>query len=458
MVPSPPEIRMNQNRLDARGKLFGAGSWRLPSRDRGRVGPPPRLRQLGHLLPVLRGGLLNSYLHWARAEGDDFVVWLGPKPHVVALRPASVHRVLTDESHFLRNVHPTRQLFQNGILRLEGEVWRERRALFRPAFSRDSISDVVGIVQEEVDHLIRDWSAAGEAVRPARDLSLVMLRVLGRFIFGFDFERHGFAGKPMHRALIALTSNSVVTYLAGRAVAFAATGREVRQAQRWFDDVCSQIFEHAKDTPFMDALRGAVADGRMTRRTAIHEIRGMLAAGHETSATAIAWCVAMLAVHPEQSEAVANEGAAAAQATTLADVRDLRATLRWCRETMRLYPPVPMSISHAIRDTTLGSLQIPRGTRIDVCSYVLHRSPELWQDPDRFDPDRFLQAPAANTYIPFLVGPHVCLGKHLAMVELPVVTARLAQKFTFELPMGPPQPNLRISLHPKGFVANVHRR
>ncbi|MCO4763673.1 MAG: cytochrome P450 [Myxococcales bacterium] len=444
--------------LNPQGEPLGPGTWRIPTRVEGPTGPRPHLRHLGHLVPVVREGLIESYLRWADDAQDDFAVWLGPKPHVIAVRPESVRRVLTDDDHFLRNVRPTRHLFHNGILRLEGDVWRERRALFNPTFRRDSINEVVPIVQQETDRLIAAWSEDGQGIRPARDLSLVMLRILGRFIFGFDFEEHGYVGKDMHRGLIALTNNSVLTHLAGRAVAWAVTGKEVKRAQRWFDEACAVVLEKAADTPFMSALRAALADGRLTRNTAIHEIRGMLASGHETSATAIAWCVASLAMHPERSGPVAAEGQAALAAKNVADVRKLAATQRWCKEAMRMYPPVPLSVSQAVRDTTLGSLEVPRGTRVDVCAYVLHMSQSHWKHPEQFDPDRFLRPPATGTFIPFLIGPHVCLGKHLAMVELPIVTARLAEAFEFGLPNGPPERHLRISLHPKGFVADVRRR
>lgn len=125
---------------------------------------------------------------------------------------------------------------------------------------------------------------------------------------------------------------------------------------------------------------------------------------------------------------------------------------------MRLYPPVPISVSVATEDTQLGRIRVRRGTRIDVCSYVLHRLPWLWPEPGTIDPERFRATPAPGTWFPFLLGPHTCLGMRLALIELPLVAARLAGAFELTLPEGPPRPNLRLSLHPAGLTIAARAR
>ncbi len=125
---------------------------------------------------------------------------------------------------------------------------------------------------------------------------------------------------------------------------------------------------------------------------------------------------------------------------------------------MRLFPPVPLSVSQATVDTELGPLSVPKGTRVDVCSYLLHRLPWLWEEPAAFRPERFVAAPPKGAYIPFLHGPHTCLGIRLAEIEVPLVTARLAGAFDFELPDGPPRVNFRLSLNPGGLKLRVKRR
>jgi cytochrome P450 len=222
-------------------------------------------------------------------------------------------------------------------------------------------------------------------------------------------------------------------------------------AREQIDELCAEILARGSDTPFMAALRGALAEGIFDRSVAIDELRTFLIAGHETTASALAWTVATLAEHPQLVGAVRAEAQAAADARTPEHVAEIEATLRLVKEVMRLYPPVPLNLSRAIEPTTLGPLRLARNTRVDVCSYVIQRLPWIWPDPNRVEPLRFVSNPVAGTWIPFLLGPHTCLGARLALIELPLIAARLIDTFDFVLPSGPPRVNLRVSLNPGGL-------
>lgn len=424
----------------------------------GPVGPAPRLIDGGHLGPILRTGLLESCLRWAREIDDDFVIWAGPSPRVIVVRPESARRVLLGGHDFVRNALPTSNLFSRGLLRLEGAPWRRRRDALAPAFSPDAMRVAIEIIHDETDHLIDRWGTRSGTFRPARDLSFTMLRVLGRFSFGVDFDEERHQGKMLHRALITLSTDAVIRHLLGRAASTMIHGRAVRRALRRLDRTCAEILEVGRDTPLMTALRSMLHVGELDRRTVLVELRSLLVAGHETSATALSWAVAMLAQYPELAGPLREDGLVARAVTEPRHAQGLHAALRWVRETMRLYPPVPVSVSQSIRALTLGRVEMPARCRVDVLSFLLHRSPRLWVDPEKFRPERFLTKPRPGSYFPFLVGPHTCMGIHLAMLELPLVLSRLAASFDFELPDGPPEVNLRISLHPKNFTARVRAR
>lgn len=415
-------------------------------------GPAPRLSEFGHLRPVLREGLLAAYLRWAIEEGDDYVVWLGPTPHVVVVRPESALRVLQDEHAFVRNPEPTRELFGRGLLRMAGPPWRRRRERFTPSLSGVHLGELVDVVQQETGVLLNRWSGTrGRLFKPTRELSWMMLRILGRFLFGFSFEAERHGGLPLHRSLIALSTDSVLRHLFPAPLVPLAKRRELARARRTLRELCTEILERGGDTPFMDALRRGLAEGALDRETALDELRTFLVAGHETSATALAWTLAALAQHPELAAGVRAEASRAEAARRPEDLNDLVHTERWIKETLRLFPAVPISVQQSACSGELGRLRLHVGTRVDLCSFVLHRLPSLWPQPERFDPQRFELPPAPGSYLPFLAGPHVCLGRRFAMLELSIATARLAAAFEFELPEGPPKLNLRLSLHPEGF-------
>jgi cytochrome P450 len=411
----------------------------------------PRLRELGHLRPILREGMLDAYLRWALEAQDDFEVWAGPVRHVVVVRPDSVRRVLGGSPEFEREIVPTKFLFGRGMLRLDGEPWRRRRHLFTPPFRAESMDDVVPIVHDEVDRLIASWRATTGPIKPTRALSFLMLRILGRWLFGFDFDEQRHGGHTLHAALIALSTNSVMRHFLPLPIVRAFNHGTILWARQRLDGLCEEILARGRNTQFMTVLRGALAKGELDHDTVIDELRTFMIAGHETTATALAWTVATVASHPELLRGIRAEARMAVEARTPDDVAALEASLRLVKEVMRLYPPVPISISRAALPTNLGSIRLTPGTLVDISSYVIHRLPWIWPEPDRVEPWRFVANPLPGTWIPFLLGPHTCIGARLALIELPLIAARLVGAFDFELPKGPPRVNLRLSLNPAGL-------
>lgn len=389
---------------------------------------------------------------------DDFVIHAGPVRHVVVVRPESARQVLGGDPAFERNIAPTRNLFGRGLLRLDGAPWRARRQLFAPPFRGEMLDEAVPIIQEETTRMISAWRARSAPFKPARDLSFLTLRVLGRLLFGFEFEEGRHGGRSLHAALITLATDSVLRHLLPAPLVWAMNVRAVRSARRFLDGLCAEVLARGGDTPFMSALRAARAEGELDGPTAIDELRTFLIAGHETTATALAWTLATVASDPSIAAPLRPERELAARARSSEHVAELKATLLTVKEVMRLYPPVPLSVSVANADTSLGDLPIPRGTLVDVCAYVLHRLPWLWPDPDRFDAQRFVTPPPPGTWLPFLIGPHTCIGARLAMLELPLIAARILDAFELSLPDGPPRVNLRLSLHPAGLRLAVRPR
>jgi cytochrome P450 len=126
-------------------------------------------------------------------------------------------------------------------------------------------------------------------------------------------------------------------------------------------------------------------------------------------------------------------------------------------ETLRLYPPAPTMLRSAVAEDVVCGRKIPKRAIVGVFPWVVHRHRRLWHDPDRFDPDRFtpdqIAARSRYTYLPFAIGPHVCIGASLALVEIMVSVAVVAQRFRFRLVPGRAiEPIAWTNLHPKGGI------
>jgi cytochrome P450 len=173
------------------------------------------------------------------------------------------------------------------------------------------------------------------------------------------------------------------------------------------------------------------------------EIRGEIVAfflaGVESTAAALAWIWYLLVRHPEVETRLLAELRAVlgGRAPAVGDLPALEYTDRVATEALRLYPPAWILVREALRDTQIGAYRIPRGTVVLISPMVLHRDPRFFERPDAFDPDRWADGQLARlprfAYLPFGAGPRICIGRHLAMMELTLVTAAMAQRVRFEL-------------------------
>jgi cytochrome P450 len=158
-------------------------------------------------------------------------------------------------------------------------------------------------------------------------------------------------------------------------------------------------------------------------------------AGHETSASALGWALYLLALYPDWQDKIAAE-AEALQSGAFKEMAALKVSKDVFRETLRLYPPVPMMVRQTTCPEQFRDRDVPKGSQIVLSPWHLHRHERLWDNPDGFDPDRWQtengRACGRDAYIPFSAGPRVCTGAGFAMVEGPLILSLLVRAFRFE--------------------------
>ena len=186
------------------------------------------------------------------------------------------------------------------------------------------------------------------------------------------------------------------------------------------------------------AARDPETGAAFTREQLRDQVATMIVAGHETTAITLFWSLYLIAHAPGWQDAIAAETAGldlgpAGASDALASLVQTRAVVS---EALRLYPPAFTLIRAAIAPDRAGDLEIPRGAVLMIAPWVLHRHRRLWRDPDAFDPSRFLPdapPPPRFAYLPFGVGPRVCVGAQFAMAEATLVLAALVQSFRIAL-------------------------
>jgi cytochrome P450 len=228
-------------------------------------------------------------------------------------------------------------------------------------------------------------------------------------------------------------------------------------------DLMTKLLLARDGEPDHGVLSGAGAAG-MSDDQVRDEAMTLFVAGHETTANALAWAFYLLARHPEARARVQAEADSFGPEGVVAfDAGKLAFTARVFKEALRLYPPLILLGRRSVEPFTLAGERYPKGVLVFVNTYGLHHHADVWPDPDRFDPERFLPEREAarhkSAWLPFGVGPRVCIGNGFALMEGPVVMATLMRAMTFDINPGRAiEPDAFATLRPKGGVPAVVTR
>lgn len=373
----------------------------------------------------------------------------GPASLYVVAHPDHVQHVMVENNRNYwkgRAFNRASFFFGRGLVMNEGESWLHQRRLMSPAFSHARVAGLVPIMAEVVEKKAAAWQAAARAGRPVemvREMMTVTLEIIARTMFSDGITDDDVARMAAAFGVILKhISLRIGTFwlpeavpLPGRTAANAAMGElealvarvsaERRASGEYGDDLLGMLL----------AARDADTGGGMNDRQLRDEVLTTLFGGYEATADALAWTWHLLAAHPrvdarfrEEVDEVMSD-----DVPTSEELGRLDYTRRVIMESMRLYPPFWWNLRAAIADDEVGGQRIPAGATVLLVTYATHRHPDFWEDADRFDPDRFLPENSAgrhrHAYVPFGTGQRACIGRHLAMLETPLVLAMLARRF-----------------------------
>ncbi len=352
----------------------------------------------------------------------------------------------------------------------EGAEWMWQRRTAAPVFSHRHVAALAPVMTAAADRCCDRLAAAGgRAVDLFDEMVTTTFEVIADVTFSGDGEG-AFDREGVHRAIesyIASTAKvSVLDILGappwvprpGRLLAGAAMRDMKRMADGAIDRRRSQ---GARPVPDLLDLLMAGEDPKSGRRMTTAELRDNLltfiVAGHETTALTLAWSLYLMGFAPEvqaaaRAEAQAVLGGRAAQAGDLAALPLVR---RIVDEALRMYPPAAFLSRTAMADDELMGREVLKGDTVILPIYALHRHHALWPDPDRFDPDRFLDPKAIDrfAYLPFGDGPRICIGQNFALQEAVIILATLLSRFRFTaVPGKEPRPVMILTLRPEGGV------
>lgn len=338
-------------------------------------------------------------------------------------------------------------LIGDGLLTTDGDYHDGSRALMMPAFHRERIATAVGLMRDESAAAAEALPEGGTVDLYGWTRNLAMTIAMGA-LFGFD-HGSGRAGAIADRFESGLGFHAreyPMQMLVGPGTPLAKLRRDRLALEQL---VGAEIAgRRARGEDGGDILSSLLAttdsEGRsLSDRQVLDHVLTLLFAGHDTATSTISFLIYELARDPGWADRIAAElravcGDRDPDAAELAD--GLPILTRAIDETLRLYPPAWIGPRRSIRDFEFAGRTAPAGLPCFYSSWVSHRLPDVFPDPDRFDPDRFLPERRAlwprGAYVPFGMGPRVCIGKRFGYTEVHAVAAALIRRFRFELPAG----------------------
>ena len=433
------------------------------------------------VIPQLRANTLGFLDHVAKTYGDLVPMRMFMNTAYLLNHPKHIEHVLQTN---YRNYRKTRMMDKfkpilgEGLFISEDELWTRQRKLVQPSFHRQRVEAMGATMIDVIKDHVKMWdgfAARGEEFSLSLDMSYLALEVALRTMFGNSLPRE--EANAISDALhVANEITAKRLWEMTRLSEFLPT-RETRaynEAARTLDRIVSRIIgERRKADLRQDDLLGVLIDARdadtdeaMSDKQLRDEVLTLLLSGHETTAVALSWAFLLLAQNPVVLERLRDEAdtVLAGREPVAEDVRSLEYAKRVVQEVARLKPPIWWVARTAIGDDNIAGEPIKAGTTVLISQYLIHRNPSVWEDHERFDPDRFAPEQSVRrskfAYLPFGAGPRVCVASAFATMEMQFMLAMMQRRFdvTITSDREPELSNL-ITLRPKhDIMARVSPR
>jgi cytochrome P450 len=355
---------------------------------------------------------------------------------------------------------------RHGLFVLDGEEWRWQRRALNPAFAPRNIVKLGPMMSRVAEDCAERLAATPGPVNISDEMMRTAFDVIVRVTFA--------GGDGQSAVPVQVVNDAIEHYLShtGRVSVLDFLG-----LPRWVPRP-GRVRTHATLKALKDGADAAIADRRKNpntedpalidlllevedpetgRKMNDAEVRDnlitFLIAGHETTALAMSWSLYLLAQAPVRQRKASEQARQALgdRTATVADLPALDYVRQVIHEAMRLYPPFPVHLRTAEADDTLCEHAVRKGDTVIVPFYTLHRHRKHWDKPDQFVPERFADMSKIDrfTYVPFSVGPRVCIGAEFAMQEVIIILATLLARFRFSGIAGKrPTPKLILTLRP----------
>jgi len=396
-----------------------------------------------HLLPAVR----------VRTEGGGTFV------HVC--HPDTARHVLqTNNANYPKDFAPFAPLVGDSLLATNGEKWRALRTRMQPAFAPSRLHHAAARAVEVTDRMNESWAAGAASGRPVEIMPGIVRATLEFIVTAlYTLPAGTIEDADIEAIAVGLEQGGRMMHFGGPQG--ARPRQQFARAIARFDSLAARIVaarraQSEKPEDLLTLLIDALDDPEfpeMTPKQIRDDILTFLFAGHETTATGLGWTLRLISRHPKvQERMLAEVDALGGRAPEYDDLKQLPYTTAVFTESLRMRPPVPMLVRAAAAADRIGDVDVLPGQRVTVSVLGIHHHPQFWPNANQFDPERFMGAieRQPGSFIAFSAGARSCIGSRLAMIEAPILLARVLQRYRLLPAPNPPLQSLSIiTLRPR---------
>lgn len=394
----------------------------------------------------------HQLLSLAKQYGD--IVQINSSPNILlTTNPNMIEHIMKKNvDHYsknLREYHRLSALFADGLLTTMGPSWLEQRRAIQSLFHSKALQNLIAETVIFTEKLLQRWewfAKYNEPLNIVPELLSLVLQISMKFLF-HETLSHQHAEKLAHHFAIAqrymlkaITLNPKIPTPGNLFFQFHR-----HKIQRYTQQLIQQRRKQPETERPIDllslllTLRKGENQLPLKESTIIGEMITFMGTGHETTGSALCWTLFCLAKEKKTSENLADEAnyIFANRAPAYDDIANIPYSKQVIQESLRLYPTIWSFARYAMQEDVINDITIPAKTSIVISPYVMHHLPEFWQDPERFLPERFseenIRAQTRFAYIPFGVGPHICIANTFAIMKMQIILSMVMQRYQFEL-------------------------
>ncbi|MEG3906269.1 cytochrome P450 [Microcoleus sp. B4-C5] len=425
-------------------------------------------------------GILNPLYYLdsnSQRYGDLFTsIFSNFPPQVIISNPQAIQEIFTSDSKLFEsstgNQITLPLVGSNSLLLLDGDRHLQQRKLLMPPFHGERMKAYGQIIRDTTEKVINNWTP-GNSVIAQSTMQEISLEVILHAVFGLsEGERYQQIQQLMINMFSLFSNPLSATFLFIKSLqkdlgAWSPWGGFLRQRQRLDELLYQEIRERkTQSEPLGEDILSLLISARdeagkpMSDVELRDELMTILFAGHETTATALAWALYWIHYIPEVREKLLQElnsiDVENCEPTEISKLPYLNAV---CCETLRIYPILFFAFPRLLQaPMQLMGYNIPKGMILSTCIYLVHHRPDIYPEPKRFKPERFLERQfSPYEYLPFGGGNRRCIGTAFAMFEMKLVLAKVLSRYSLELAENRPVLPVRrgLTMAPAGGVRLV---